>query len=92
MSVLIQIGRLNTAIILQSSEQMHTRYGEAISCTKKMQSKSLPNFVAIQPPQFEEFKNLTPSEIAGLVVYLGFAESIGMTGQSIHVNGDMVLS
>lgn len=48
--------------------------------------------MAIQPPQFEEFKNLTPSEIAGLVVYLGFAESIGMTGQSIHVNGDMVLS
>ena len=92
MSVLIQIGRLNTAIILQSSEQMHTRYGEAISCTKKMQSKSLPNFAAIQPPQFEVFKNLTPLEIAGLAVYLGFAESIGMTGQSIHVDGGMVLS
>jgi|GEM_PF-2146283 hypothetical protein len=57
-----------------------------------MQSKSLPNFAAIQPPQFEEFKNLTPLEIAGLVVYLGFAESIGMTGQSIHVDGGMVLS
>jgi hypothetical protein len=48
--------------------------------------------VAIQPPQFEVFKNLTPLEIAGLVVYLGFAESIGMMGQSIYVNGDMVLS
>ena len=57
-----------------------------------MQSKSLPNFAAIQPPLFEEFKNLTPLEVAGLAVYLGFAESIGMTGQSIHVNGDMVFS
>jgi NAD(P)-dependent dehydrogenase (short-subunit alcohol dehydrogenase family) len=35
---------------------------------------------------------LNPLEIAGLVVYLGFAESIGMTGQSIHVDGGMVLS
>jgi hypothetical protein len=35
---------------LQSSEPTRTRYGEAISCTQKMQSKSLPNFVAIQPP------------------------------------------
>jgi NAD(P)-dependent dehydrogenase (short-subunit alcohol dehydrogenase family) len=57
-----------------------------------MQSKSLPNFVAIQPPQFEAFKNLTPSEIAGLAVYLGSAESSRMTGQSIHVDGGMVLS
>jgi enoyl-[acyl-carrier-protein] reductase (NADH) len=57
-----------------------------------MQSKSLPNFVAIEPPQFEEFKNLTPLEIAGLAVYLGSAESSGMTGQSIHVDGGMVLS
>jgi hypothetical protein len=39
----------------------------------------------------EVFKNLTPLEIAGLAVYLGFAESIGMTGQSIHVDGGMVL-
>jgi enoyl-[acyl-carrier-protein] reductase (NADH) len=92
MSVLIRIGRLNTAIILQSSEPTRTRYGEAISCTQKMQSKSLPNFVAIEPPQFEEFKNLTPLEIAGLAVYLGSAESSGMTGQSIHVDGGMVLS
>jgi enoyl-[acyl-carrier-protein] reductase (NADH) len=92
MSVLIQIGRLNTAIILQSSEPTRTRYGEAISCTQKMQSKSLPNFVAIEPPQFEAFKNLTPLEIAGLAVYLGSAESSGMTGQSIHVDGGMVLS
>jgi NAD(P)-dependent dehydrogenase (short-subunit alcohol dehydrogenase family) len=92
MSVLIQIGRLNTAIILQSSEPTHTRYGEAINCTQKMQSKSLPNFVAIQPLQFEEFKNLTPLEIAGLAVYLGSAESSRMTGQSIHVDGGMVLS
>ena len=52
----------------------------------------LPNFAAIQPPQFEAFKNLTPSEIAGLAVYLGSAESSGMTGQSIHVDGGMVLS
>jgi enoyl-[acyl-carrier-protein] reductase (NADH) len=52
----------------------------------------LPNFVAIQPPQFEAFKNLTPLEIAGLAVYLGSAESSGMTGQSIHVDGGMVLS
>jgi len=37
-------------------------------------------------------KKLTPLEIAGLVVYLGFAESSGMTGQSIHVDGGMVLS
>ena len=59
---------------------------------QKMQSKSLPNFVAIEPPQFEEFKNLTPLEIAGLAVYLGSAESSGMTGQSIHVDGGMVLS
>jgi enoyl-[acyl-carrier-protein] reductase (NADH) len=57
-----------------------------------MQSKSLPNFVAIEPPQFEEFKNLTPLEIAGLAVYLVSAESSGMTGQSIHVDGGMVLS
>ena len=83
---------MNTAIILQSSEPTRTRYGEAISCTQKMQSKSLPNFVAIEPPQFEEFKNLTPLEIAGLAVYLGSAESSGMTGQSIHVDGGMVLS
>ena len=48
--------------------------------------------MAIQPPQFEVFKNLTPLEIAGLALYLGFAESIGMTGQSIHVDGGMVLS
>ena len=57
-----------------------------------MQSKSLPNFVAIEPPQFEEFKNLTPLEIAGLAVYLVSAESSEMTGQSIHVDGGMVLS
>ena len=48
--------------------------------------------MAIQPLQFEEFKNLTPLEIAGLAVYLCFAESISMTGQSIHVDGGMVLS
>jgi NAD(P)-dependent dehydrogenase (short-subunit alcohol dehydrogenase family) len=35
---------------------------------------------------------LNPLEIAGLAVDLGFAESIGMTGQSIHVDGGMVLS
>jgi NAD(P)-dependent dehydrogenase (short-subunit alcohol dehydrogenase family) len=35
---------------------------------------------------------LNPSEIAGLAVYLGSAESSGMTGQSIHVDGGMVLS
>jgi NAD(P)-dependent dehydrogenase (short-subunit alcohol dehydrogenase family) len=35
---------------------------------------------------------LNPLEIAGLAVYLGFAESSGMTGQSIHVDGGMVLS
>ena len=92
MSVFIQIGRLNTAIILQSSEQMHTQSGEVIVSLQKMQSKSLPNFAAIQPPQFEAFKNLNPSEIAGLAVYLGSAESSGMTGQSIHVDGSMVLS
>jgi enoyl-[acyl-carrier-protein] reductase (NADH) len=57
-----------------------------------MQSKSLQNFADIDPPQFEEFKNLNPSEIAGLAVYLGSAESSGMTGQSIHVDGGMVLS
>jgi NAD(P)-dependent dehydrogenase (short-subunit alcohol dehydrogenase family) len=35
---------------------------------------------------------LEPSEIAGLAVYLGSAESSGMTGQSIHIDGGMVLS
>ena len=35
---------------------------------------------------------LNPSEIAGLAVYLGSAESSGMTGQSVHVDGGMVLS
>ena len=35
---------------------------------------------------------LNPSEIAGLAVYLGSPESSGMTGQSIHVDGGMVLS
>ena len=35
---------------------------------------------------------LNPSEIAGLAVYLGSSESSGMTGQSIHVDGGMVLS
>lgn len=35
---------------------------------------------------------LNPEEIAGLAVYLGSAESSGMTGQSIHVDGGMVLS
>ena len=35
---------------------------------------------------------LEPSEIAGLAVYLGSRESSGMTGQSIHVDGGMVLS
>lgn len=35
---------------------------------------------------------LNPSEIAGLAVYLGSTESSGMTGQSIHVDGGMVLS
>jgi NAD(P)-dependent dehydrogenase (short-subunit alcohol dehydrogenase family) len=35
---------------------------------------------------------LNPSEIAGLAVYLASAESSGMTGQSIHVDGGMVLS
>jgi enoyl-[acyl-carrier-protein] reductase (NADH) len=35
---------------------------------------------------------LEPSEIAGLAVYLGSRESSGMTGQSIHVDGGMILS
>jgi NAD(P)-dependent dehydrogenase (short-subunit alcohol dehydrogenase family) len=35
---------------------------------------------------------LNPAEIAGLAVYLGSSESSGMTGQSIHVDGGMVLS
>jgi NAD(P)-dependent dehydrogenase (short-subunit alcohol dehydrogenase family) len=35
---------------------------------------------------------LNPSEIASLAVYLGSSESSGMTGQSIHVDGGMVLS
>jgi NAD(P)-dependent dehydrogenase (short-subunit alcohol dehydrogenase family) len=35
---------------------------------------------------------LEPSEIASLAVYLGCAESRGMTGQSIHLDGGMVLS
>jgi len=35
---------------------------------------------------------LDPSEIASLAVYLGSAESRGMTGQSIHLDGGMVLS
>lgn len=34
---------------------------------------------------------LNPTEIAGLAVYLGSAESSGMTGQSIHVDGGMVM-
>ncbi len=35
---------------------------------------------------------LQTNEISGLAVYLGSAESSGMTGQSIHVDGGMVLS
>ena len=35
---------------------------------------------------------LEPSEIASLAVYLGSHESRGMTGQSIHLDGGMVLS
>ena len=35
---------------------------------------------------------LQPEEIAGLAVYLGSSESSGMTGQSIHVDGGMVLA
>lgn len=35
---------------------------------------------------------LDPSEIASLAVYLGSHESRGMTGQSIHLDGGMVLS
>ena len=35
---------------------------------------------------------LAPDEIAGLAVYLGSHESSGMTGQSIHIDGGMVLS
>ena len=35
---------------------------------------------------------LNPDEIASLAVYLGSAESRGMTGQSIHLDGGMVLS
>jgi NAD(P)-dependent dehydrogenase (short-subunit alcohol dehydrogenase family) len=35
---------------------------------------------------------LDASEIASLAVYLGSAESRGMTGQSIHLDGGMVLS
>jgi len=34
---------------------------------------------------------LNPTEIAGLAVYLGSAESSGMTGQSIHVDGGMLM-
>ena len=34
---------------------------------------------------------LNPSEIAALAVYLGSVESCGMTGQSIHLDGGMVL-
>jgi NAD(P)-dependent dehydrogenase (short-subunit alcohol dehydrogenase family) len=34
---------------------------------------------------------LNPTEIAGLAVFLGSAESSGMTGQSIHVDGGMVM-
>ena len=33
---------------------------------------------------------LTTQEIAGMAVYLGSAESSGMTGQSIHIDGGMV--
>nr|WP_299512181.1 SDR family oxidoreductase [uncultured Limnohabitans sp.] len=35
---------------------------------------------------------LDPSEIASLAMYLGSHESRGMTGQSIHLDGGMVLS
>jgi NAD(P)-dependent dehydrogenase (short-subunit alcohol dehydrogenase family) len=35
---------------------------------------------------------LDPDEIASLAVYLGSVESRGMTGQSIHLDGGMVLS
>ncbi len=35
---------------------------------------------------------LNVTEVAGLAVYLGSSESSGMTGQSIHVDGGMVLS
>lgn len=35
---------------------------------------------------------LNPDEIAALAVYLGSHESRGMTGQSIHLDGGMVLS
>ena len=35
---------------------------------------------------------LDPDEIASLAVYLGSHESRGMTGQSIHIDGGMVLS
>ena len=34
---------------------------------------------------------LNPTDIAGLAVFLGSAESSGMTGQSIHVDGGMVM-
>jgi NAD(P)-dependent dehydrogenase (short-subunit alcohol dehydrogenase family) len=34
---------------------------------------------------------LNPTEIAGLAVFLGSAESSGMTGQSVHVDGGMVM-
>ena len=35
---------------------------------------------------------ITPQEIAAMAVYLGSAEAAGITGQSLHIDGGMVLS
>ena len=35
---------------------------------------------------------ITPQEIAAMAVYLGSAEASGITGQSLHIDGGMVLS
>ena len=57
-----------------------------------LRGQSLPSHGQRHLPRVPLGRVLDPSEIASLAVYLGLHESRGMTGQSIHLDGGMVLS
>ena len=68
--------RTNTAIILSSSDQMHTQSGEVIVSLQKMQSKSLQNFAAI--PKHKQGANMAHRLENQVAIITGASRGIGL--------------